>query len=234
MTQQLWWYSVRASGVVAWVLVTAAVVWGLLLSSRSTTRPRPAWVLDLHRFLGGLTFVFLAVHIFGLMFDKWVGFGPRELFVPMESEYRPGALAWGIIAMYLLIAVELTSLAMKRLTRRIWHAIHLLSLVVFAMTTVHVLTAGTDARRAPVQAFAWASCVVVVGLTVFRIVRRAAAARRRRSFARRLEAHDALPTRTLGPLDEAIDALRHDESRRHRMAARLGHHRDTEPRSTPR
>ena len=234
MTQQLWWYSVRASGVVAWVLVTAAVVWGLLLSSRSTTRPRPAWVLDLHRFLGGLTFVFLAVHLVGLLFDKWVGFGPRELFIPMASEYRPGALAWGIVAMYLLIAVEVTSLAMKRLTRRAWHAIHLASFVVFAMTTVHVLTAGTDARRAPVQVFAWASCVIVAGLTVLRIVTRAAAARRRRLLVARLGTHDALPTRTLGPLDDALDELRQDESRRHRMAARLGHHRGTEPRSTPR
>ncbi len=230
MTQQLWWYAVRASGVVAWVLVTASVVWGLLLASRSTTRPRPAWVLDLHKFLGALTLAFLGVHLVGLLFDKWVGFGPRELFVPMASEYRPGALAWGIIALYLLGVVEVSSRLMRWIPRRAWHTIHLLSFVVFVMTTVHVLTAGTDARRLPTVVFAWASSLLVAGLLMFRVTVRVLAARRRSALRGRLEAHERLPSRSLEPIDDAIGDL----VRRRDPAARHGHHRSGAPRSTPR
>ena len=55
VTSQLWWYTARAGGIVAWALLAASVVWGLLLSTR--VRPggvAPSWILDLHRFLGGL------------------------------------------------------------------------------------------------------------------------------------------------------------------------------------
>ena len=31
---QVWWYSARASGIVAWVLLAASVVWGLILSTK--------------------------------------------------------------------------------------------------------------------------------------------------------------------------------------------------------
>ncbi len=229
MSQQLWWYAVRASGVVAWVLVTASVVWGLVLSSRSTKRPRPAWVLDLHRFLGALTFVFLAIHLVGLLFDKWVGFGPRELFVPMASEYRPGALTWGIIALYGLAVVEVSSRLMRHLPKRVWHSVHLVSFVVFATTTVHVLTAGTDSQRLPTIVFAWASCALVVFLLAFRIVVRVLASQRRSTLRKRLAAHEPLPARSVGAVDDAIeDLVRRDRVARH------GHHRSATPRSTPR
>ena len=41
---QFWWYLARASGIVAWVLLALAVVWGLLVASRmtSTTAGRSA------------------------------------------------------------------------------------------------------------------------------------------------------------------------------------------------
>lgn len=234
MTQKLWWYSVRASGLVAWLLVTAAVVWGLLLSSRSTKRPRPAWVLDLHRFLAGLTFVFVAIHLLGLTFDRWVGFGVRELSVPMTSEYRPGAVAWGIVALYLLVAVQITSMLMHRLPRRLWHAVHLASFVVFAFTTVHVLTAGADARRAPTQVFAFASGAVVAVLAACRVAVRASVVLRRRRLRRRLLAHELLGAPTLRPVDEAIAEVARRGDALDRVVARHGHHRRHLPRGTPR
>jgi DMSO/TMAO reductase YedYZ heme-binding membrane subunit len=55
-------------------------------------------------------------------------------------------VAWGIVGMYLLLAIELTSLVRHRMSKRAWHAVHLLSYFLFATTTVHLLTAGTDAK----------------------------------------------------------------------------------------
>ena len=46
MPSHTWWYTARASGIVAWVLVSSAVLMGLSLSLRLTRRrPKPAWVL---------------------------------------------------------------------------------------------------------------------------------------------------------------------------------------------
>ena len=61
MTSQITWYAARASGIVAWALAAASVVWGLALSTRALGRtPRPAWLFDLHRFLGGIALAFTA------------------------------------------------------------------------------------------------------------------------------------------------------------------------------
>ena len=55
MTSQMLWYVARAGGIVAWGLAASSVVWGLALSTHVLGRkPRPTWLFDLHRFLGGL------------------------------------------------------------------------------------------------------------------------------------------------------------------------------------
>ena len=169
MSQPLWWYTIRASGLVAWVLLLGAVGWGLVLSIRPIRRPRPAWALDLHRFLGGLAFVFIAAHLVGLLFDTFVGFSVADLFVPMASHWRPGAVALGVVAAYLAVAVEVTSLLMRRLPRRVWHSVHLLSLVALVLVTVHAFTAGADAGSPVVVVLAAASTAVVGGLALLRV-----------------------------------------------------------------
>ncbi len=172
MTTHLWWYTARAAGIVAWALATSAVVLGLLLSGRFGRRPKPAWLLDLHRFLGALVVAFVAVHVGALVADSTVHFGIAELAVPFASAWKPVAVAWGVVAAWLLLAIELTSLVQRRLPRRFWHAVHLTSFGVFGASTVHALTAGTDASNSWFRWFALASGVVVVNLTVLRIVSR--------------------------------------------------------------
>jgi predicted ferric reductase len=176
VTQQLWWYTVRATGLVAWLVVTLAVVWGLLLSlrqipaSRRSGLPRPAWMLDLHRFLGGLALLFVVAHVGALAFDSFVGFDWDDLLVPFASTWRPAAVAWGIVAAYLLVAVEASSLLMRHMRRGLWHAVHLLSLVVFGAITAHALYSGADADEPLVQAFATGSAVVVLLLVGVRLL----------------------------------------------------------------
>jgi predicted ferric reductase len=170
MGSHLWWYTARASGVVAWGLVTASVLWGLALASRLVRRPKPPWVLDVHRFLGGASVVFVAVHVVALSLDPYVGFGPADLLVPMASPWKPGAVAWGIVALYLLVAVEVTSLMMRKLPRKLWRAVHLTSFAVFAGTTVHAVEAGSDATDAVMQWFGLLSVALVGFLAMFRVI----------------------------------------------------------------
>jgi sulfoxide reductase heme-binding subunit YedZ len=148
VTQKLAWYVSRSSGLITWALVAASIVWGITLSSRLLRRRGiPAWLLDLHRYLAALSLIFTAVHILGLVADNYVYFGWKELFVPNGSPWKTGPVTWGVFSFYLLIVIQGTSLFMKKLPRRLWHGIHLLSYVLFVMATVHGLSAGSDHRN---------------------------------------------------------------------------------------
>lgn len=167
---QIWWYSARSAGLVAWVLLAMGTIWGLVLSTRlRPPRLRPAWTLDLHRFLGGLAVVFVAVHVVAVMLDSYVHFAAADVLVPFASGWRPLAVAWGIVGMYLLMAVELSSLLRKHLAPRVWRRLHFLSFPLFLSATWHLLTAGTDAHSALVLATVAAAGTAVAALTARRI-----------------------------------------------------------------
>jgi len=164
MIATLSWQIARSSGIVAWVLVTLSVIWGLLLSTRLLRgRPGPRWLTDLHRFLGGLSVTFVGVHLAALAADTYLPFGPMQLFVPFASSWRPTEVALGVTAFYLLLAVELTSLAKRHLSRRTWKAVHLTSYGLFVIATAHGLTTGTDTRN-PLM---WTTYVIAAALVLF-------------------------------------------------------------------
>ena len=146
-TSRLTWYVARASGLVAWGLVVATILWGLVMATRVLRRrPRPAWLLDMHKFLGVLTLVFVGVHVTSILLDDFVHFGLADVLVPLASSWHPVAVACGIVGMYLLVAIQTTSWLRRHLSPTVWRTIHLTSYGVFAITTVHMLAAGTDVR----------------------------------------------------------------------------------------
>ena len=149
------WYLTRASGVVAYVLLTTSVVFGLVLSTRlHGARPSRPWVLDVHRMIGGLAVVFTGAHLASLLLDSYVSFDIVDVLLPFASGWNPLAVAAGVIAVWMLAAVELTSLARSRISNQVWRRVHLLSFGAFVLASLHFAAAGTDA----------ASPVAIVGL----------------------------------------------------------------------
>ncbi|MDQ6613793.1 MAG: ferric reductase-like transmembrane domain-containing protein, partial [Actinomycetota bacterium] len=147
MSGTLPWYVARASGLVAWGLLAGSVVWGLLMTSKVIRRfVRSSWLLDLHRWLGGLALVFTGVHVLAVLGDKYIHFGLASVLVPLAAKWHPVAVAYGIASLYLLVAIELTSLLRRRINRKLWRRVHFLSFALFVSSTVHGLTAGTDSR----------------------------------------------------------------------------------------
>lgn len=178
MTDQMWWFATRGAGLMTWAVAAGSVVFGLLMSSKLMGKqPGFPWLLDIHRFFSSLTAVFLALHLVTLWADSFVEFGLRELFLPNTSEWRRGAVTWGVLSMYLLIAIELSSLIRDRIPDRTWHGIHLLSYVTVVFGSIHAWQAGSDVRNPIVLSVGLASLALIVGLTVFRIavLRRGAA-----------------------------------------------------------
>ena len=164
---QVWWFLSRGSGIVAWLMLAITNLWGLMMVTRLFRSQRPAWMLDLHRWLGALAIIATAIHLTGLVADSYVHFGWTEILVPNGSHWRTNAVTWGVVAMYIMVVIQLTSLAMNHLPRRLWHTIHLLSYVLFAFATVHGALAGTDSgNRVYVATVAVAVTALVLGVVI--------------------------------------------------------------------
>ncbi len=178
----LWWYMARSTGLIAAVLLALSLVWGILLSTQ-LLKPvkRPAWVLDLHRWLGGLTVAFVALHLVGLVADSYVDFTLESILVPFASQWRPAAVTWGVAGLYLLAVVQITSWSpvRARLGRRTWHALHLLSFPLLWVVAMHSGAAGTDVGN-PLYT---AAMFVLIGITMWVVVFRILAGTGRRKPA---------------------------------------------------
>jgi DMSO/TMAO reductase YedYZ heme-binding membrane subunit len=165
VSPQLAWYVSRSTGIVSWVLLSASALWGIALSTRLlASRPSPAWLLDLHRLLAGLACMLVAIHVGALVADNFVAFGPAEILVPLRSSWNPVAVAWGVVALYLLVAVELTSLLKRRMPARWWRRVHRSSFPLWLLATAHGLSAGPDTNNPVVQ---WSLLLIAtIGLFV--------------------------------------------------------------------
>ncbi len=180
MNPQFWWYVARASGIIAWLFLTASVLWGIMLSTDLFPKHRrPAWLLDLHRALGGLVVAFVATHIAALIADSYVHFDVVDVLVPFTSDWKPWQVAIGVIAMWGIVVVEATSLAMKRLPKRVWRGIHITSYVTFLLTSLHGTFAGTDATNLLYVATSIVTTLALVFALSYRILSRRPARPRR-------------------------------------------------------
>jgi predicted ferric reductase len=182
MTERLWHELSRATGIVAFVLVVAALGWGLLFSARATgERRRPAWWLDLHNYLGGLAFAFTAAHIVTVFADSSAGIGLVQILVPMTASGWAWGITWGVIGTYIFAAVVFTSWPRKRLSRRAWLAVHLLSIPGTVMAAGHAWMVGSSRPGLWFRAL----LAVLVGLAVYPGVLRVARVLDRRGGRRR-------------------------------------------------
>jgi DMSO/TMAO reductase YedYZ heme-binding membrane subunit len=171
MNEKTWWYLSRSSGIVALVLLVLSIVWGVLLSTR-VLKPydRPAWLLDLHRWLGGTALAMTVLHLLGLMLDGYINFGFADILIPGASSYRPLAVAIGVVSFYILVAIQVTSYFRKRLSKQLWHGVHVLSYGLVWGAALHAGLAGTDVKNRAYQVLAVALTVGAIVATIVRVV----------------------------------------------------------------
>ncbi len=166
------WYVLRASGIVAYVLLTAAVAIGLGLAGKERLERWPRFaVTDIHRFAGLLVGVFVSLHVVTLAIDAFLPFSLGQLVVPFTSSYRPVWTAMGIVGAELLLALALTNRFRHRLPYRFWRRAHYLNFAVWAAATAHGIGAGSD-TAASWNVLLYASAVALVtGLVARRVAR---------------------------------------------------------------
>ena len=143
------WELARVGGMVAYVLITASVVIGMLVSLKLRSPRWPRWVTtELHRFVTLLALVFAVVHGVAVWIDPFTGFTPAEVLVPLASHYRPLWVAAGIVAGYLLLGVWASEYARPRIGYAWWRRLHFLSFGVFVLATLHGVGSGSDTADA--------------------------------------------------------------------------------------
>ena len=130
MTNSMWWYLTRASALTAWFFFTLTMVWGTLVSTRVVQRARARrWLLDLHPYLGGIGLAALVLHLVSLLMDAKAHIELHNLVVPFSTGYSRLGVALGVLGLWILLAVEATSMVKRWLPRRVWHGVHLFSYV---------------------------------------------------------------------------------------------------------
>jgi methionine sulfoxide reductase heme-binding subunit len=165
MSERFWWYAVRSTGLVSWVMLAASMFIGGLLAARLVRRaPAVRRAVGLHRHASALALVLVALHLVSLIADSFEHFSLVDVLVPFASTWRPGAVAWGIGAMYILMTVEATSLMSKRLSKRTWKLIHRASALGFASATLHLLQAGSEAQAPVIRWSAMATVMILAFL----------------------------------------------------------------------
>ena len=144
----LLWYVTRAAAVSAYITLTATVVLGIIRSLTRVGRIRVTWMLDeAHQVLALLTAAFVTLHLLSLMFDPLIPFSLLNVLLPIAEPYRPLAVDLGVLALYGLAIVLVSSWLRRSISHARWRALHYTSFAVFLLVTLHGILAGSDAGQ---------------------------------------------------------------------------------------
>jgi predicted ferric reductase len=164
------WYISRSTAMVAYLLLWLSMVFGLLISGKlSRIWPGGPAAVDLHQFTALLGLAFGMFHAAVLLGDRFIGYGAMGLLIPFAGQsYRPLAVGLGQIGLYLGLVLTLTFYLRRRIGYRMWRLIHFGSFAFYFLSTIHGLTAGTDA--ADLLPMYVITTLVTLFLTLFRIL----------------------------------------------------------------
>jgi hypothetical protein len=165
------WYLTRSTGTVAYLLLSGATLWGLVLSSKIVQDAVPvALALALHTTLAWLAVALAGFHAFVLVFDGYYAYRFADVLLPFVGPYRPLWVGLGSIGWYLALLTSASFRWRKWLGPQRWRALHALTFVAYALVTAHGLTAGTDSQDPGMHAVYIGSSVLVFFLTTYRLL----------------------------------------------------------------
>jgi methionine sulfoxide reductase heme-binding subunit len=165
------WLLARTSGVLAYVLLTLAVLAGLSIKARifGRTLPVPALTAT-HKLLSSLGLVATVLHAGLIVADTKVDVPLVAAFVPGMSGYRTLATGLGVLAVELWVIVHFSFALRKRIGVKRWRSLHKLTFGVWGMAAVHGIAAGTDSGTAWMHDLYSFSIAAVLGVIGWRVL----------------------------------------------------------------
>lgn len=164
------WLVARAAGLVAFGLLTLSVWLGLGLSTRLLGPRRQKPLFALHRTLAWTGLAMIGLHGLALLFDPTLRFGLASALVPFVAPWRPAAVAAGVVAAWLSLALAASFRARRWIGQRGWRRLHHASFAAFALSLGHALAVGTDLRGAGGPLLALAAAAPVLWLGFYRLL----------------------------------------------------------------
>jgi methionine sulfoxide reductase heme-binding subunit len=163
------WIILRAAGIGAYLMLFCSVAFGLVATSAPFDKriAKQSAILT-HQFMSTVGLVLLGVHLGGLLMDRYIHFGPAQVLVPGTSSYRPVAVAFGVLGMYLLVLVAVSSWFRRKYSAKLWRALHLAAVPAFILSMVHGVFAGADSARPWMYLLYVTTATIVVFLLVLR------------------------------------------------------------------
>ena len=167
------WYLARASGITAYVFMTAAMIAGLVVKSRPFgAAVKPAAQIDVHRFVTTLALGGIVVHILTLVLDSTIEIGLSAVLVPGLSPYKPLWTGLGVLAAELTVLVIVSFPLRKRIGGKNWRRLHWATYAIFVLSTAHGLAAGTDSGQVWAMDMYLGAVGAVAFATVYRVLTR--------------------------------------------------------------
>lgn len=158
------WYLTRSTGLVSLLLLTGAVVLGMVATVPSTSTVWSRFVTQLmHRNVAILAVVFVAAHAAVSVAEAFVTIRPLDVLVPFVGSYRPLEIGLGALAVDLLLAVVVTSALRQRLGHRAWRSVHWAAYAAWPIALVHGVRLGSD-MTSPVVRWLVVGCIAAVVL----------------------------------------------------------------------
>lgn len=165
------WYLTRATGTVAYLLLSGATVWGLVLSTKIVRElVPPPLAMALHSALSWLAIGLAGFHAFALLFDSYYLYTAANLLVPFLGPYRPEWVGLGTIGLYGMILTSASFSFRKWIGTQSWRRLHYLTFPLYLLVTVHGLMAGTDSHAPGMRAMYVGSALLVLFLTTYRVL----------------------------------------------------------------
>jgi DMSO/TMAO reductase YedYZ heme-binding membrane subunit len=165
------WYLSRGAGLVSYMLLWAATVWGLVTRTKVAKGMIAApFAANLHEFLSLAALGFAGLHGLVLLGDHYLHFSVGNVIYPFASSYRPGWVGMGQLGFYLGIVVVLSFYLRKSLGPRTWRVLHYFSFLCYGLVVVHGVTSGTDTSALAVQVMYVVTASAVVFLVYYRFL----------------------------------------------------------------
>ena len=140
------WITSRALGLTAYLLFFLSMATGMIQGMKGVLPAYRLAIGVIHQSSSWLGWLCVLSHALILVFDDFVGFSLKDLFIPFSSEYETIAVSFGVLAMYILFILLVSSDLMKMLGRKWWRIVHSLSFAGFALSFVHGLFFSTIVR----------------------------------------------------------------------------------------
>ena len=161
----------RVFGVAGAMLLATSAVLGVLLASRAAQRLRllKGRTFRIHRLLSVLGAGLLLAHpVPAVLAREMTGVSLAAVFVPFAAEKLAFNIAFGALALDILLVVLASSLLIKRLPRKVWRRLHYGAYAVLLLGLYHGLLIPNDfgpaARYATVDPLAFDKVLVEVSI----------------------------------------------------------------------